>query len=147
MTAIKLALQNARATKQLIQAWADVGSFGADTYGSTTLASVLNLPMCFIGVRFNIKKIRFPFGGSVDSNTTVTPTIYYDDESKSVTLATINNTNYPSQRKVIYKQPQIAGDQSQNNFFIQLAWTGTTALPLSFPILIDIETFDDEKNQ
>ena len=147
ITALMLALQSARASNQLIQAWADTGTFAADSYGSTTLASVLNLPMAMIGQRFNIKKIRIPFGGAVDSNTTITPKIYFDDESLTLTLATINNTNYPAQRKVLYKQPQIVGNTTQNNFFLQLVWTGTTALPLLFPILIDIETFEDETNQ
>lgn len=93
---------------------------------------------------FKIMRIRIPLAGAVDANTTITPTIFLDDGSSNTALDAINNTNYPSKRKAIYKNPGLSSLGGSNNFYMQLAWTGTKQLPVLLPIEFDIDVYEDE---
>lgn len=101
-----------------------------------------------IGQPFQIKRIRIPLFTPMAANITITPTIYFDNyaNNSSQVLTTINNTNFSNGSVVanIYT----AGDGSnimmgQNNFWLELKWTGSALGVVSLPIIIDYELIPD----
>jgi len=144
VTAIKYVQQDSNVTPKMIIASRDGTGSQIDKYSTTaTLAS--NLRWMFnIGSAGEVRRIRMPLAGAVAANTTITPTLYFDDLSSSVALTTINNTNYPSKRKIIYKGTELKNAVFSNNFVLEIATTGTNPLPVGLPITIDVDIFDDE---
>ena len=146
VSALKYVLQSSYIQPQLVIAWNDASDSGIDKYSATaTLAANMRF-MVNIGQKFEIKKIRIPLAGAVNSTTTITPLIYLDDFSSNPTdaLPVINNTNYPSKRKVLYRGTQLRGYVGENNFVLDLTWTNTNPLAVALPIRIDVEVKNDE---
>lgn len=148
VTAIKYVQQDSFVQPKLVIGWNDASGSGLDKYATdATLANKLRW-MFNVGQRFQISKIRIPFGGAVNSTTSVVPAIYLDDSATAVTpaLTTINNTNYSGKRKVIYKGEHLKGYVGENSFIFELTWSSTNPLPIGFPILIEIDILEDETN-
>ena len=146
VTAIKYVQQNSNITPKMAIASTDTSAanFAIDQYSTTgTLASYIRF-MVNVGIKFNITKISIPLAGAVNSTTTITPKVWFDDLSTSSSPAVINNTNYPSKRKVIYKGSELKDYIGQNNFTLEFAWTNTSPLPIGFPIIIELSIYDDE---
>ena len=144
VTALKYVLQSSNITPKLVVSWRDGATRGLDQYSTTaTLASIMRW-MFNIGTKFNITKISIPLAGAVNSTTIITPKVYFDDLSSNSSPTAINNTNYSSKRKVIYKGTELKDYIGQNNFLLELAWTNTNPLPVAFPILIDVDIKEDE---
>ena len=119
-------------------------TYGIDQYSTTgTLVSYMRW-MFNVGQKYSITKISIPLAGAVAANTTITPKLYFDDLSSNKTLTVINNTNYPSKRKVIYKGTELKDAIGQNNFMLELAWTTTNPLPVALPIMFEIQLWEDE---
>jgi hypothetical protein len=147
VTALKFVQQSSNIIPKVVAAWTDGTGSGIDKYSSSaTLASKIRW-MINVGQKFNILKIRIPLGGAIDATTAITPTLYFDDLSSSKVLTVINNTNFPGSRKAIFKTPELADAIGNNNFVLELAWTGTTPLPAAFPIIINYEVKADETNE
>lgn len=144
VTAIKLVQQTDNKTPQLVVGWTDASAQGIDNYSSSATQSSVLRWMFNIGKQFNVESLRIPLGGAVAANTTITPKFYMDDLSSNQTLTAINNTNYPSARKVFYKTPELVGVQGENNLVFELAWTGTNPLPVAMPIQLVVNVHDDE---
>lgn len=145
VTAVKYVQQDSYKQPKVIAAWNDGSTQGIDKYSaSATLGS--NMRWMFnLGQRFQIQKIRIPFAGAVDANTTITPTVYIDDFSSNPTaLPVINNTNNSNKRKVIFRGSQLSSYVGENNFVFELAWTGTNPLTVALPILITVDIKEDE---
>lgn len=144
VTALKYVLQSSNVSPKPIVAWKDDTTQGIDQYSSsTTLASKIRF-MINIGQKFDIRSIRVPLAGAVNASTTITPTIYLDDLSSSKVLTTINNTNYPSKRKIKFDGTQLKDTVAFNNAILEFAWTGTNPLPIGFPIRLSLEIKTDE---
>ena len=145
VTALKYVLQSSNVTPKLVVSWRDGTTRGLDQYStSATLASEIRW-MFNIGNEFNIERIMIPLAGSVAANTTIIVTLYFDDLSSSTALTTINNTNYPSKRKIIYKGTELKNFGGKNNFTLGIAYTGTNPLPVGLPITIDLDLIPDER--
>ena len=142
----KFVQQDSNVAPKLVVGWGDGSAKGLDkTSTSATFGSVFRSGMMRIGKKFEIKQVRIPLGAAVAANMTITPKLFFDDASSSVTLTAINDTNFTnSERKIIYKNPELKSARGENNVFLELTWTGTVALPVTLPIEIDITTFDDE---
>jgi len=147
VSALKYTQQSSNIQPKAIVAWKDGTTQGIDQYSATgTLGSILRWTFN-VGTKFNVMRIRLPFGGAVAANTTITPTVYFDDLSSSQSLTVINNTNFSGSRKVIYKAPELKNFIGENNFTFELAWSSTNPLPAALPILIDIDLKDDERDK
>jgi hypothetical protein len=94
-----------------------------------------------IGQRFKINKVRIPLAQAVAANTTLTATIYTDDGSTTTALTTINDTNYPNGERFISIRPD--GLTAENNFWIELKWTGSAVMTVSLPIEVDFEVIQE----
>jgi len=106
-------------------------------YGSgATLGSVWRSQVYNVGGEFTIKKLSLPLGAAVAANMSIVPKVYVDDGSSSVTGTTVNSTNYAASQRLIVQYPEIRGSC---NFFLELTWGSTTALPVTLPVNIEIE--------
>jgi len=138
VTALKAFQQDSFATPKFAIGWRDDSGYGIDKYSATaTLASVFRKRFQ-IGRPFKVLRVFIPLGAAVTNNMTITPKIYVDDDSNSVTLPVINNTNYSGIR-LVRQAPAIRGEI---NMMFQLEWSGTVPLPVTLPISILIELLD-----
>lgn len=104
-----------------------------------------------IGQPFEIQKIRIPFVQTLATNMTVTAKIYFDDNAATKTLTTINSTNFPNSAETNFgRAANIKTDNTgssigrgENNFFLELRWSGSALATIGFPILIDIIPIPD----
>ena len=115
------------------------------TSSSATYAAVYDSPVIQVGATFKIKEIRIQFSVAVAANMTLTPQLVFDDDiSGATSLTAINNTNYSGLRKVTYKSQELNSYGGINNLMIRLLWTGTVALPVKFPIEVELDVYADE---
>ena len=146
INSLKFVQQADNISPRLIVGWGDASAKGLDKL-STTAAynSVIRSKPFNINKEFILTRLTIPLAGAVDSNTTVTVKVFMDDASDSVTLATINNTNYSGKRKVLYKASELTSAKGENNFYIEIKWTGTTSMPVLLPIEMEVDVKDDEE--
>jgi len=145
VTSLKYVQQASNIQPRLIVGWGDGTSKGLDKLSTTaTFNSLWRSKIFNINKTFLLKRLLIPLANAVDSNTTITVKIYLDDLSSSVTLNTINNTNYPNKRKVYYKPSDLSQATGNNNFLIEIKWTGTTSMPVLVPIILEVDISEDE---
>lgn len=145
-TSLRYVQQASSVAPRLVVGWNDGSAKGLDKLSTTaTFNDVWRGKVFNINERFVLKKLIIPLAGAVDANTSITVKIYLDDASSSVTLTTINNTNYPSKRKILYKAGELLTANGENNFFIQISWAGTTNMPVLLPIRMKIDQAEDEQ--
>jgi hypothetical protein len=74
---------------------------------------------------------------------TIIPKLYIDDQTVTSTCRTINSTNYADTNKNrnidVYPETPAKG---QNNFFLELSFTGTALATILLPIKIMVEIED-----
>jgi len=136
-----------------IVGWAGDGQFGIDKQGTTysNAPSVWWSQTYRIGEPFEIARVRIPMTATIPANVTITPKIYFDDGISSQTLPVINNTNYTSSAATSFGRAanfKAAGDgtntvRGQNNFWLELRWTGSALATVSLPILIEFNVIPD----
>lgn len=148
VTALAFVQQDSNVTPKVIVGWRDGSGSGIDKFStSATYASVWRSEIFAFNRPFKITKVTIPLGATTASNMTLTAKVFFDDASSSTTLPTINSTNYPSKRSVTFKSvgTGLAAKGGENNFFLELKWTGTVALPVLFPIEIEVDAYADER--
>ena len=103
-----------------------------------------------IGQPFQIKRIRVPLVKTLSSTMTIVPKLYFDNGAQSQTLTTINSTNFPTTGpgNGLVANIRTAGDGSniiigQQNFWLELKWTGTGLATVDLPIIIDFDIIPD----
>lgn len=146
VTALRYVQQDSNITPKLIISWTDGSGSGIDKYSNTaTLASILRF-VINLGQKFEIKSLRVPLAGAVNSTTAIQPKFYFDDLSSNTSsnIPAINNTNYPSKRKVMYKGADLKDTIAYNNAVLEFAWTSTNPLAIGFPITMVVDLKDDE---
>ncbi len=141
ITAILYATQTSFIIPPLIAGWKDDTSFGIDKKATGGGNSIWRSDVFTVDERFIIDRIRIPFVQGIDENMTLTVKIYKDGATNTPnandnTLKIINNTNYIENEKFIEIKPNIRCD---NNFFLQLEWSGTALLTVALPITIKIK--------
>lgn len=150
VTAIGYVQQSSSVLPKLIIGRADNVSNGLSQFSSSaTLASYFRSEIFTTGRKFIIREIKINFTHAVQSGSIVTPIISVDAGSSSFSIPIINNTNYPSQFNIVYKNPSMSSSTNtpisgSHDFYLQLAWTGTDPISISLPIEITVEIYDDE---
>lgn len=139
VSCVKYLQATSNSVRQPIVGWKDDAGQGLDKSSTTYGTSVYRSEVFRIGRPFQIRKIRIPLAQAVASNMTATVKIYTDNGTTSTTIATINNTTYPS-KKCVAIYPQVNGEQ---DFFIEIRWTGTALMTVALPITGIIETKED----
>jgi hypothetical protein len=83
------------------------------------------------------------FGTAVAANMTLTAKIFLDNFTSSSlgSSRTINSANYANEELFVeWKDVDITGN---NNFVLELRWSGTALLPVLMPIVIDVDPILD----
>jgi len=146
VTCLKYVQQASNIQPKLVVGWKDASTQGLDkistsaTYGSVFRSKIFNINRQFV-----VKKIRIPLAGTVDANTSIVPKILVDDQSDSLTLNTINNTNFSGKRKAVYEAGEFETLRPENNFMLELTWGGTTEMPVLLPIEIDVDISEEDQ--
>lgn len=146
VTAVKFVEQSSNVKPKVIAGWGDASAKGIDKQDDAgTLAATFRDKNYLIGKRFKINKISIPLTKAVAANMSLVTKVYTDEESTTVTLPTINATNFPnSERRIEFRATDLAGAIGENNFFIEFNWTGTVSLPISYPVYITIDIDDND---
>ena len=147
VTALKYFGQASNITPPLIAAWSDDSADGIDKPGGT-LNAVWRSQVCTTGKKFVIRKITVPFSDVTGSSWSAVPAIYTDDLKGTIfTLDTINDTNFPNRRNVIFKNPKMDNSNpvtGSHNFIFELRYGGSTIVGVAPPIEIEVEVYEDE---
>lgn len=144
VTALKWVLQGNFATPTILTGGKNSTEFEyklektSATYGTSYFSSkIFNL-----GQAFTIKEVTIPLATTLAENMTITAKLYIDEGSTTSTLRTINSTNFPDTKinRNIKLIPS-TNASGQNNFYLELKWSGTALCPVSLPInfLVEIE--------
>lgn len=104
-----------------------------------------------IGQPFQIERIRIPLASGITASTTITPTLYFDDGQASQALTVINSTTITAAAESGFGRVanvKLAGDgtnimRGQNNFWLELVWSGQGVATVGLPILIEFDTVPD----
>lgn len=146
VTAVKFVQQSSNIAPKMIVGWGDTTAKGLDKSSTTaTFNSVWRSKPFNINEDFILKKLTIPLAGAVDANTSIIVKIYLDDASTSTTLTTINNSNYPSKRKILFKAGDLKDAVGDNNFLIEIEWNGTTSMPVLLPINVTVDVRNEEQ--
>lgn len=93
-----------------------------------------------IGETFKIQKIQLGFVQALAANMTLIIKVYTDDGANSFTYPTINSTNYPNGENGVKLRTSLTGAPTgNNNFWIELRWSGSALLTVQPPIDISFE--------
>lgn len=145
ITALVPAEQANGSRNRLLIAWRDSAGYGISKLSTTgTHIAVWRSEIVNVGGKFKIEEIRIPLGAAVTTNMSIIPKVLIDDASTTVTLPTISTTLYDGARKVEYYSLELNECLGQNNFMLELNWSGTAALPVTTPIVIIYDDFTDE---
>lgn len=126
---------------QPIIGWDDDSNKGLDKISTTYGTSYFMDAVQRIGRPFRINRVVVPLSQALAANMTLTVKAIFDGVTGSaVTLATINNTNYPGERNINIKSQTARGE---NDFYLQFEWTGTALMVAELPIKVFIEIEDD----
>lgn len=130
-----------------VVAWSDGVVHGIDrqTTNYDKVNTVFRSQVYRMGRPFKIKKIRLPLTKAMAANMTIVPKIYVDEQIKTYTLQTINNTNYPNgeQQIVLRSDSSSAPITGLHSFFFELTWSGSALQTVGLPITIEGEYLND----
>jgi hypothetical protein len=82
-------------------------------------------------------------GNTLAANMTITATLYTDDFSVATVLSPIvtSAASFLSGRNInLYPLTKVLGN---TNWCLELRWSGTSLLPINFPISVDVDAFDE----
>lgn len=119
-------------------------SHGLDKQGTTynNAPSVFWSSLQRVGERFKIKEVSIPLAQAIAANMIVTPKLYFDDGQRTHDFngTVINNTAYNGKKRIKLKP---TGATGENNFWLELKWTGSALCTVSLPIIIKGEIYDE----
>lgn len=111
--------------------------------GTTYSFAVWRSPVYRLGKQFDIMKIQFPVYPAVTTNMTIIPVLYFDNAASSSTGTTINSTNYSGAKEITLYPPNFSNAiRGNNNFFLELQFSGSALAVVGLPIYIDIDEHD-----
>lgn len=146
VTAIKNVQQSSFSYPKFVVGWRDATANGLDSQSTTYSTNVFRKGYQ-IGKTFEIVRIRVPLSAAISANHTITPKIFFDDYSRSISgsaegLPVINNTNYADSRRFVEFTPSNA--IGKNNFVLEFRWSGTALIPIQTPIEIIVKIYEKD---
>ena len=126
-------------------------AFDYFTYTYGTVNAIFWSQLYKIGQPFEIKRIRIPLAQTIAPGMVVQPTLYFDDGISSQALRQINTNNIGTSAETGFGRVaniKTAGDgtnimRGQNNFWLELTWSGGTLCTIGLPIIIDFDIIPD----
>lgn len=128
-------------SRNAVMGWRTATTYGLDKAGTTgdSYASIFKSQIFQVGAEFELRRVVMPLTAGVASGVTITPTIYVDDEAYSEALPIINTTNYADSERII--DVSDLAIHGYSNFYLQLAFTGTTEIGVALPITFEVESY------
>lgn len=118
------------------------------TSGNGTIGSCWLTPVVTVGQKFRIERVRIPFGTAFSSGTSIEMQVVSDNGTATSSALTLSNFVQPGAYRVTFKQEEI-NVIAQNDFLLKFNYSGvnaTVATPISFPIEVWLDVFEDEPN-
>ena len=133
----------------MVLGWSDGSVHGMDTQTGNYTANRSLAPQFWlsqyyrIGQPFKVTKLRIPVDRAISTNHSFTIKVIVDD-STTYTLTSASSTNDNGKFNVV-RRSDSSGNPilGQNNFYLQLGWTGSSLIGVTFPITIEYELIDD----
>lgn len=145
ITALKYTQLASFIVPRAVVGWTDNSGSGLDKLSTAAGYTGTYRSLIYqMGQPFKVTSVTLPFSQAVAANMNVVATIYVDDGSSSQALLTVNNTNFTGVRRAKLEGPTcnlpvIGAD----NFFLDLTWSGTSQLPVTYPIIISGDYLPD----
>lgn len=148
ITAVCAAIQGG-AFPRFLMGGTDGANTNLDKQSTTYGTHYFRSQIFSIGRKFDVAFIALRFGAAVAANMTLTPKLFFDNETASQAVNSgniINATNYPNSEKFATLTPDSFDKNTAgvNNFYLELKFSGTALLPIILPIIIAVDISDDE---
>lgn len=146
VTALKNVIQNNKPHPNLVIGATDGTNTNLDKRSTTYQTSVIRSRSFEIGRPFTIDRIRIPLAQAVAANMTITPKLYFDNETDDSTGTIINNTKYPNSEKFVILGHENFNNKTSgsNSFFIEFTISGTVLSAIGLPIEIELTVEDKD---
>lgn len=144
-TSTKLVLMDNMVRPTPVFAYADSATSGIANYKTSNTQFAYFRKRWEIGRPFSVISVRTAFDQAVSSGVEMTPTLLVDNNTTTTILSAANNTTQSGKTVVAWKRPEVAV-VGQENLTLQLAFTGTVAASVVFPVEVDIDVFDVVKS-
>ena len=146
VTALKNVLQSNKPHPNLVIGATDGTNKHLDKRSTTYQTSVFRSRTFEIGRPFTVDRIRIPIVQAITANMTITPKLFFDNETDSQVGTVINNTNYSNSEKFIILGHENFENKTSgsNSFFLEFVISGTALSTISLPI--EIELIVDDKD-
>lgn len=143
-TAVKMTFMGNMIRPSVLFAFADSADSGICSFKTSNTQAASFRQRWEIGKPFSVRSLRISLDQAVSSGVIITPTLLVDNNSSSQILTTINNTNFSGKTTIAFKRPEITLNGIEN-LTLQLAFTGTVAASVVFPIEIELDVYDVAK--
>lgn len=143
-TAVKMTFMDNLVRPSALFAFADSDTSGICSFKTGTTQSAAFRQRWEIGKPFSVRSLRISLDQAITSGVNITPTLLVDNNSSSQVLTTITNSSFPSKTVIAYKRPEITLNGIEN-LTLQIAFAGTVAASVVFPIEIELDVYDVAK--
>lgn len=92
-----------------------------------------------IGSPFSITRVLISLYDEVSADTSLLVKLIVDEQAIETTIATINNTNYPSKKFIEITPQGSTAVSGKYNFYLGLEWASTTKTSIKLPIIIEAD--------
>lgn len=100
-------------------------------------------PVYQIGKKFDIIEIRLSVYPDIDTDYSIIPVLYFDNESVSVEGTTIDITNYPNGGNYfVLRSSNFSSVRGETDFFLEIQFTGANLTTVMLPIEIELEVYE-----
>lgn len=104
-------------------------------------------PVWHVGTPFKVIEVNIPLGQPVTGDIELVPVLRFDHDQDSAVGTAINTANYTEEKQYIHMRADNFNDHTQgdNNFYLELQFTGGDLCTVSLPITVRVEL--DETGQ
>lgn len=143
-TAVLLAQQASGSVPRVIAGWGNGTTYGLDKLGFnyTGNTPIFRTDVFEIGRKFKVKSLRYNTTIDTAANTfEILPKLIFDNETATNTLSGKVGTS-----ALVYKRPEISQNSvvGNKNVLVEFEFYGTSQGGIQLPIILEIETYDDQ---
>ena len=142
VTALKYIQHSSFIKPQPIIGWSDGSAKGLDKASTTYGTSIFRSEIFRVGVPFQIVSVSIPLKNTLTTNMYVQPRLLLDDKTTTFQIQGISSANFPTATRRVVQHPTGCG--GNNDFLLELEYSGSVLLTVSLPIIIVIDTLEDE---
>ena len=143
-TAVIVAQQASGSVPRVIAGWGNGTTYGLDKLGFNYTGNmpIFRTDVFEIGRKFKVKALRYNTTIDTAANTfEILPKLIFDNETATNTLSGKAGTS-----AFVYKRPEISQNSviGNKNVIVEFEFYGTSQGGIQLPIILEIETYDDQ---